>query len=493
MKIAVVGSGIAGLACAVRLAANKHDVYVFEKNEFPGGKLSEFNIDGFRFDAGPSLLATPFLIDELFELVQKNPRDYFNYKKTQINCVYHYADGTNLIAWHDKRTFANELKEKLNVDNPNIFFDFLKQAEFNYNLTAPLFIEQSLHKLKNYLNFKTLKGIFFAYKLHVFKTLNQLHKQKFNNPKLVQYFNRFATYNGSNPYKAPGLLHVIAHLEHYFGSYIPQKGMYSITNSIYNLAKDLGVKFYFKHQVNEIKYNYLKGKKQITGIVVNNNFIEFDAVLSNADIYFTYKNLLPNEQLPEKIISQEKSSSALIFYWGIKKQFNNLDLHNIFFSADYETEFDYIFNKKQVFADPTVYINITSKYVDGDAPQGCENWFVMINVPNNSGQNWDEIIKISRQNILNKLSNLLGEPIEPLIVCEHLLEPRSIESRTGSFAGALYGNASNNRYAAFLRHKNFSDNIKGLYFCGGSVHPGGGIPLCLNSAKIVSQLIKEDY
>ena len=195
----------------------------------------------------------------------------------------------------------------------------------------------------------------------------------------------------------------------------------------------------------------------------------------------------------EKLLKQEKSSSALIFYWGIQQAFEELALHNVFFSADYNQEFDFIFNKKLVYDDPTVYINITAKLNKNDAPTGCENWFVMINVPNNSGQNWDEIIEKSRKQILEKLSRLLKQDITKLIAHETILDPRSIESKTSSFAGALYGNASNNRYAAFLRHANFSSQIKGLYFCGGSVHPGGGIPLCLNSAKIVAQLIKDDF
>jgi phytoene dehydrogenase-like protein len=231
----------------------------------------------------------------------------------------------------------------------------------------------------------------------------------------------------------------------------------------------------------------------VAGVKVNGQIFKGDIVVSNSDIQFTYRKLLPNIKAPESILAQEKSSSALIFYWGIKQQFKQLDLHNIFFSANYQQEFDYIFNKKEVYNDPTVYVNITSKYVAGDAPPNCENWFVMINVPNNTGQPWDEIITTARQNIILKLNQLLHTNIEALIEVEHFLDPRSIESRTGSYLGALYGNASNNKYAAFLRHKNFSNQVKGLYFCGGSVHPGGGIPLCLHAAKITAELIKQDF
>ena len=185
-------------------------------------------------------------------------------------------------------------------------------------------------------------------------------------------------------------------------------------------------------------------------------------------------------------MQQERSSSALGFYWGIKKQFPKLDLHNIFFSADYKQEFEHIWKEKNIYHDPTIYLNITSKYIHRDAPPGCENWFVMINVPANNGQDWSNLVSEVRKNIIEKLSGILNTNINQLITSETILDPRDIESKTSSYQGSIYGTSSNNRSAAFLRHANRSSKIKNLYFCGGSVHPGGGIPLCLLSAKIVS-------
>jgi len=207
-------------------------------------------------------------------------------------------------------------------------------------------------------------------------------------------------------------------------------------------------------------------------------------------VYFTYKKLLKDEQQPQKILKQERSSSALIFYWGIKKVFPSLGLHNIFFSNNYEEEFKHLFQSKTVYQDPTVYINISSKYKKDDAPEGCENWFTMINVPNNIGQDWEQFKIDARANILKKLSKNFNQDIEALIVTESVLDPVAIEEKTSSYRGSLYGTSSNNQFAAFLRHANFSKKIKNLYFVGGSVHPGGGIPLALLSAKIVAEMIK---
>ena len=166
-------------------------------------------------------------------------------------------------------------------------------------------------------------------------------------------------------------------------------------------------------------------------------------------------------------------------------------LHNIFFSEDYKKEFEYLRQGQKIYDDPTIYVNITSKKKKSDAPKGCENWFVMINVPSNTGQDWDNLILLARQSILRKLFKQLGINLEPHILTEEILEPRTIESKTASYQGSLYGSASNNKMAAFFRHSNFSNDIRGLYFCGGSVHPGGGIPLALSSAKIVDSFFKK--
>ena len=151
--------------------------------------------------------------------------------------------------------------------------------------------------------------------------------------------------------------------------------------------------------------------------------------------------------------------------------------------------FEHIFDKKSISSDPTIYINISSKEEGSDAPQGCENWFVMINAPGNYGQDWETLKKEVRQRIVKKINRILKVNIEEYIEAEEILEPMTIESRTYSHKGSLYGASSNSQFAAFLRHPNFSKQLKNLYFCGGSVHPGGGIPLCLLSAKIVSNLI----
>ncbi len=486
--IGIIGSGIAGLSAALRLRRLGYEVTVFEAHTGPGGKLDEISQDGYRFDLGPSLFTMPQYIDELFELFDENPRDHFNYLKKETLCNYFWTDGTRFQTPAEREQFITAFSTSFK-ENPAKVRQFLEDNELKYELTAPLFLERSLHRLKTYLNGITVKAIAKIYRLDLFKSLYQTLQSYFKNPKSLQFFSRHATYNGSSPYQTPGIMSLIPHLEMHFGTYYPEGGMRSITESLYQLAIRHGVHFHFDEKVTRIDLN--KGK--VIGLSTAKCSYLFDIVVSNMDVVPTYRKLLTGIKAPEKTLAQERSSSALIFYWGIQKTFKELDLHNIFFSDSYEEEFNCIFKKKTLSEDPTVYVNISSKHTASDAPEGGENWFVMINAPGNYGQNWEELIDLSRERILNKLSLLLGVNIQELIETEFVWDPRGIEAKTDSFLGALYGAASNDRMAAFLRHPNRAPQISNLYFCGGSVHPGGGIPLCVQSGKIVSELINEDY
>ena len=482
----IVGAGIAGIAASIRLAVKGYAVKVFDANPYPGGKLTAFSAKGYRFDAGPSLFTMPQYVDELFTLAGKNPRDYFQYKKKDVVCNYFWDDGQTLTAWGDVKRFADEV-EKQGLGKAADVKAHLDYSAFLFDKTHSFFLERSLHKLKSYTDKKVLGTLAAVHKLGLLNTLHSANKKRFKNPKMVQLFNRYATYNGSSPYLAPGVMQIIPHLEYNIGAFIPVGGMHDITTSLVKLGEELGVEYHLNERVEQVHFL----NNEAIGLHTDKTNYTADVVVMNADIKPAYNNLLSALKKPKKQLAQEPSSSALIFYWGIKKQFPQLDLHNIFFSNDYETEFDQIFEKGDVIDDPTVYINITSKDVAGDAPAGCENWFVMVNVPHNSGQNWDEIIPRTRQNILAKLQKVLGEDISALIEVEEILEPRTIESKTSSFGGALYGSSSNNMFSAFLRHPNFTRQSPNLFFCGGSVHPGGGIPLCLLSAKIVDDLVDD--
>jgi phytoene desaturase len=486
-KAIIIGSGMAGMATATRLAMLGYDVSVYEKNSGPGGKLTAFEKNDYRFDAGPSLFTQPENITELFTLANEPIEKYFTYKPVQIACKYFFENGKVINAYTDANLFAKELQTQLG-ENPEKVISYLKNSEKLYTNIGILFLNNSLHKAKTWLNKGLGKALQTLKPGYLFTSLNRHNYQQFKAPETVQIFNRFATYNGSNPYKAPSMLSVIPHLEQNQGTYYPIGGMISITNALHQLAVAKGVIFHFNSAVNQI----IEENGQVKGVDVAGEKIYANTVISNGDVYFTYKNLLNNSLRASKILKQERSSSAVIFYWGIAKTFPQLHLHNIFFSNNYKAEFDSIFNTGEPHNDPTIYINITSKEEASQAPEGKENWFVMVNVPANTGQDWQERKASIKKAVITKLSRLLGEDIAALIETEETLDPLMIEAQTASFMGSLYGTSSNSKLAAFFRHANFTNSIKGLYFCGGSVHPGGGIPLCLKSAKIVSELIEAD-
>lgn len=497
MKVAVIGAGLGGLAVAIRLAQAGHTVNVYEANAYAGGKATVYEVDGFRFDAGPSLFTMPQYVEELFTLCGEDIEQHFPYTRLNNICNYFFDDGVEINAYANPKNFAKEIALKTN-DSEESVLKFLQKSKKIYEVTNSLFIERSLHKISTYFSKAALKGYLYLHQINAFATMAGVVDRYFKDSRTRRLFKRYATYNGSNPYQAPATLNIIPHLEYGIGAYFPQEGIHGITKALLYLCEKQGVKIHLNTKVERIVHDSKKvvavsfqpSADGVDELKTESCEQKADIVISNSDVYFTYKHLLADVKFSEKVLNQPRSSSALIFYWGINKQFPKLHLHNILFSEDYETEFDHLFNRKDVFADPTVYINITSKYKPDDAPNGCENWFVMINAPHISGQNWDDIVAKSRQNVINKINKALNTDIKQHIVAEKVLDPRGIESHTQSYLGSLYGTSSNNRMAAFYRHPNFSKQIKGLYFVGGSVHPGGGIPLVLSSAKIVAGMIK---
>lgn len=486
MKVGIIGSGIGALASAIELRKLGLTVTVFEANAVIGGKIVEQHIDGYRFDMGPSVFTEPKLLQDLLQSL--DPQQNFLYRELEESCRYFFNDGQQVRLPVRKEAVAHTLHTEFGED-PTLALKYLSKMEANYKAIYPVFIQISLHRFKQLFKKPLFKALSRLSKYGLQQTMHAQNKKHFKHSKTIQIFDRLATYNGSSPYLAPAMLNIISQLEFNEGPAMPVGGMVQITRRAQQLAAQHGVAFHTNERVLEITHenNIVKGLRTSKG-----NYA-FDLVVSNMDIHYTYEQLLPTVKAPRFLLKQEKSSSAVVFYWGINRSFEQLGVHNIFFAADYQAEFKAIFETKTLHPDPTVYIHISSKVEEADAPAGKENWFVMVNAPINVGQDWDKEIQLLRQRILAKLSKALALDIEPLIEAEQINEPRLIDARYSGKQGSIYGNASNNAFSAFLRHPNFSKQIKGLYFAGVTVHPGGGIPLAINSAKIVARCVQEDY
>ena len=480
----VIGAGIAGLAVALRLRRKGAHVLVLEKNAKVGGKMNEYESQGFRWDSGPSLFTLPHLVDELYALYQKNPENYYTYSKEEEACRYFFEDATEITFYTNWERLRDEVQTKLKL-NPRALELYLERSAKKYETVGSMFLEHSIHKL-NQLPFGQLvrQAPQFA-GANLWTSLHKHNKRNLKHPKLVQIFDRYATYNGSNPYKASGVLSMIPHLEQNIGTFFPKKGMRSIVEGLYELAKEAGVEF-------EMETSVTSCTTTATGYKVEAaQTYESKRVICAIDCVTFYKNIFKNQALLKRYQKQERSSSALIFYWGVQKQFPKLGLHNIFFSEDYRQEFAQIFDQKKVPIDGTIYVHISAKVNAADAPEGGENWFVMLNTP--AGATIDDALQQKiKTALLKRLERRLGTSIADHIVTERVWTPKGIDADTGSYMGALYGASSNSKLAALTRHPNFLKQYKGLYFCGGTVHPGGGIPLALQSAKIVEKLIANE-
>jgi len=285
-KAVIIGSGIAGLAASIRLVAQGYEVHVYEKSDTPGGKLGFFSEKGYQFDTGPSLFTQPHQLEALLALVGEKLSDYFTYQKMPVSCHYFYEDGTFIEASADPDLFAKEAHEKTGEPVSSIK-NYLAASEKLYTRIGQVFLNHSLHKISTLFKIPLLSAL-AAFKIpYVTRSMHEHNERSFRSKKLVQLFNRYATYNGSNPYVAPSMLTLIAHLEHNEGSFYPSGGMISIPNTLVAVAKKIGVQFYFNSPVQKITTQ----NNKVTGVVVNDAAVTADVVVSNADVYFTYLNL----------------------------------------------------------------------------------------------------------------------------------------------------------------------------------------------------------
>ncbi|MDX1651760.1 MAG: FAD-dependent oxidoreductase, partial [Brumimicrobium sp.] len=302
MKIAVIGAGIGGLGAAVRFANLGHEVTVFEANDHVGGKINNLQLGEYRWDMGPSVFTGPEYVKELYELCGEDFNS-FRYSKLKNSFNYFFPDGTHFSLPANKEelldVFENELGE-----NRKTVEKYLEKANKNYKSIAPVFIETTLHRWRHLLNRNLLKALWGLPRYKLNKTMNGENASLFRNPKTVQIFNRYATYNGSSPFKAPAMLNMIQHLEMNVGVFLPEKGMVQIPRSIYQLAVSQGAKFRFNEKVSEI----IVENKSVKGLITEKSSYTFDAVISNMDVKYTYEKLLGKYSLPsKKSLAQEKS------------------------------------------------------------------------------------------------------------------------------------------------------------------------------------------
>jgi phytoene desaturase len=497
-RVAVVGAGLGGLSAAIRLASAGYPVSVFEHQDGPGGKAFTEQVGSYRFDTGPSLFTMRHVFEELFAVAGRRLEDYLDLRRLERICNYFWRDGTRVATSADPARMAAEFLRVFG-EPPEHLERYLSYSRRIHEITAHLFLERSLHEWSTLRAPGFLRSLWQLHRIDLHRSMDRANRSFFRDPRLQQLFDRYATYNGSSPYRTPATLNVIPHVEYGLGAWAVEGGIYQVPLALERLARELGVQFHYGSPVERILFGNGTDSvrsRRIRGVQVAGEEIPTEIVVSNADVTTTYRDLLGEESAPpyRRHRALEPSSSGVVFYWGVRHRFPELGLHNIFFSRDYRQEFAQIFDRHRCPEDPTIYINITAREgAPGDAPPDGDNWFVLINAPWNDGQDWDAEATLLRGRVIERLSGELGADLESLIEEERRMLPPDIESRTGSARGSLYGISSNTRTAAFRRHPNRSRRYPGLFFVGGSAHPGGGMPLVVLGGGIVADLVQRRY
>jgi phytoene desaturase len=488
-KIAIVGSGLGGMSTAIRLAKKGYDVTVYEQNGSFGGKVGELIINTlegpFRFDTGPSLLTLSGVFEDLFGLFELNFQQLCPLNKLESSCKYFWSDGLVFNSYKNLEKLQFEI-ERLGISNRKELEEYKQITLLIWEKSKDFFVYNDLNVF-SFFDINFLLALPYFWKINFWRTMHDFHRKIFRNPKMVQVFDRYATFNGSNPYLTPATFSVISQVDLFQDTYLPENGVRDIVLQIYNLALMAGVNFRFNCHVDKVNKVEIQGKNQFE-IVWHEESKVYDSVVFNVDPLTVQKKKIVPFYKEINLNTKELSSSAIVFYWAINAEFPELDLHNILFTDDYFEEFNAIFENCVTYTDPTIYINITKKKIITDAPKGCENWFVMINTPPGSDITTNQIEKLRRL-IITKIENFFRfANLDNLIIGERVLTRKDLELKTGSYMGSLYGKNSNKLSSAFMRNLGYKVD-EGIFFVGGSVHPGGGMPLAVLSGKFVAEKV----
>ncbi len=492
MKVVVIGAGMGGMMSAARLAKAGHQVSLYEASDRVGGKLHTEWIGKVAFDTGPSLLTLPAVYKDFFARTGKHLGLLCQINAVDPSFDYRFADGTSVkFANLSRYQTLNNLREAYGDDVARQWDQIMRRAEKMWDVSREPFIENELRSplslLKRVSLLRDLKII------APWKSLRDLATEQLPDQHLRFILDRYATYSGSDPRKAPAVLASIAFVEECFGAWHIQGGLGTLATLVHERAEKVGVTFHLGSPVASI--NITKGKT--TGITLENGeVIAADAVIANADASLIYNKLITGKirkinKVRKNISKADPSLAGFSLLLAMRKDESApLNHHTVLFPKDYDAEFDAIFTHKKPVAEPTIYI-----CAPGDdamsKDETLESWFVLVNAPAHGEDSFDW----SNQEFARSYANTIIDQIEARgITVRSRLEsltfrtPADLEAAVRAPGGSIYGTSSNGAQAAFMRAKNRSP-IKGLYCVGGSAHPGGGLPLVGLSAEMVANAV----
>jgi phytoene desaturase len=501
----VIGAGVGGLSAAIRLAIAGVRVTLLEKNERVGGKLNLRQIPHpsrpserpFAFDTGPSLLTMPEVFEDLFRAAGHDLRRDLPIVRLDPIARFVWADATSFELAADPQTRLENVR-KLAPGDVEGFERLLETGRHYWDVGGELFLfrapEQFLADARSPLD--GLRTALVPFRIGIFQKYRVLIDRHVRHPKLRELLYQYATYSGASPFKAPATLAVIPFVEQHFGGWYIEGGMYRLAEAMEAIARELGVEVRTNCPVTRILVEPDGRKARARGVRLSTGEeLHADVVLCNSDVIWSYRNLIEPRFRPHfadrKLDRIEPGGSGMVLLLGVEGTYPQLAHHTKFMPDDYRSDLRAMFDTLTIPDDPCIYVCATTRSDPSQAPEGCENLFVLCSAPPLTASiDWTTAARSYRDQIVRTLETRFGlTDLSKRIVVEQMMTPRDLASLYNANLGSIYGISSNSLRTAFLRPPNRDRHIRGLFFAGGATHPGGGLPLVALSGKIAAELV----